>query len=198
MNKRVALISQSEYARRRGVAKSAVSKAVAEGRISLIDGKIDEDVANIQWAKNSRARADSGGPAAANQGQQGIGQGNDEKTAVGPDSRQSGGQAAGQGGETGYHDFRTRRESAEAERAEMEVAKMAGRLVERESTERSIFDTFRALRDSVFSAPARCAPKLLGMAEIRDIEHVITEELRKAFEGWEARMLERLERKDGA
>lgn len=195
MNKRVALISQSEYARRRGVAKSAVSKAVAEGRISLIDGKIDEDVANIQWAKNSRARADSGGAAAINTTQQGVGQGVDEKALAGPESRPAVGPA---GGETGYHDFRTRRESADAEMAEMTAAKMAGRLVESERTERSIFDSFRALRDSAFSVPARSAPKLLGMAEIRDIEHVISEELRKAFEGWEARMLERLEQKDGA
>ena len=40
MNGRVELITQAEYARRRGVAKSAVAKAVAEGRITLINGKV--------------------------------------------------------------------------------------------------------------------------------------------------------------
>lgn len=195
----VQLITKSAYARHRGCDEKAVRKAVAEGRISEIDGKIDPAVADIQWAQNTRARADSRGKAAPNASQQGNVLGTDEKPATAPDSRPATGAAAGQGGtETGYHDFRTRRESAEAERAEMEVAKMAGRLVDREATERAVFDSFRALRDAVFSAPARCGPKLLGMNDIRDIEHVISEELRKAFEGWEAQMLERLEPKDGA
>ena len=56
----VELVTQAEYARRRGVAKSAVNKAVTERRISLIDGKIDPAVADIQWERNTRARADSG------------------------------------------------------------------------------------------------------------------------------------------
>ncbi|WP_289241706.1 hypothetical protein [Delftia sp.] len=54
------LVTQAEYARRRGVAKSAVAKAVKEQRIALIDGKIDPAVADIQWQQNTRARADSG------------------------------------------------------------------------------------------------------------------------------------------
>lgn len=56
------LITQAEYARRRGVAKSAVAKAVSEKRITLIDGKIDPEFADFQWARNTRARADSGQP----------------------------------------------------------------------------------------------------------------------------------------
>ena len=54
------LITQSEYARRRGVAKSAVAKAVSERRITLVDGKIDPVIADIQWQRNTRARGDSG------------------------------------------------------------------------------------------------------------------------------------------
>lgn len=41
-----------------GLRQKAVRKAIAEGRISTIDGKIDPEVADIQWAKNTRARAD--------------------------------------------------------------------------------------------------------------------------------------------
>ncbi len=48
------LISQSEYANRRNVSREAVRQAVAAGRISLIDGKIDPDVADMQWAKNTK------------------------------------------------------------------------------------------------------------------------------------------------
>ena len=55
----VQLLSKAAYARHRGCDEKAVRKAIAERRISLIDGKIDPEVADIQWAKNTRARADS-------------------------------------------------------------------------------------------------------------------------------------------
>jgi phage terminase Nu1 subunit (DNA packaging protein) len=48
------LITQAEYARQRGVSRAAVTDAVKSGRICLIDGKIDPEVANIQWLKNTR------------------------------------------------------------------------------------------------------------------------------------------------
>jgi hypothetical protein len=48
------LISQSEYAKRRNVSREAVRQAVAAGRVSLINGKIDPDVADIQWVKNTK------------------------------------------------------------------------------------------------------------------------------------------------
>lgn len=190
MNKRVTLISQSEYARRRGVAKSAVSKAVAEKRISLIDGKIDEDVANIQWAKNSRARADSGGAGAASAvGQCSSGTPSSEAP-VAPES----GAAADQ---PSYSDYRARTEKATAERAERENMREAGHLVENDRVKRGIYDSYRALRDAAMAVGQRAAPRCVGMGDARDIEHVISDELRKAFEGWELRMLDMLPKEEG-
>ncbi len=185
MNKRVELITQSEYARRRGVAKSAVAKAVAEGRISLIDGKIDQSVADIQWAQNSRARADSGRAAASKAPAEGQG----ASAALDAPAAPS---AATPSQELGYQDFRTRREKADAERAERENERDAGRLVDRAQVERATYDTFRALRDAVMAAPQRAAPKCVGMSDARDIEHVMADQLRKAFEAAEVRLLERL------
>jgi len=190
VNHRVELITQSEYARRRGVAKSAVAKAVSEGRISLIDGKIDPAVADIQWAQNTRARADSGrstsapsdAPVAAAGATPDAGSAADPPVVATDD----------------YQALRIRRERAMVEQTERENAKAADRLVDRARAERGAFDSFRELRDRVMASPQRAAPKVIGMADARDIEHVITEELRKAFEGWEARMLERLANKDNA
>jgi hypothetical protein len=50
----MALITQSEFARRVEVTPSAVCQAVKEGRIQLIDGKIDPAVADVQWRANTR------------------------------------------------------------------------------------------------------------------------------------------------
>lgn len=191
MNGRVELISQAEYARRRGVAKSAVAKAVSEKRITLINGKVDPAVADIQWAQNTRARADSGRTGAqtgASQGQTTLA----EETA--PEGRDTP-PTATEGDD--YQSLRTRRERAAVEAAERDNAKEAGRLVEREPVERATFEAFRALRDAVMSIPPRAAAKVVGMADTRDIERAFTEELRAAFEAAQKRLLERLPVKGG-
>ena len=175
MNGRVNLISQSEYARRRGVAKSAVAKAVAEGRITLINGKVDPAVADIQWAQNTRARADSGRTAAGNGSEAGQGM---PKALEAPGAPES-----------GYADYRAIREKADAEMAQRANLKDAGLLVERTRVERGMFDVVRAFRDAVMAIGQRAAPRCIGLGDARDIEHVITDETRKALEGFEARLL---------
>ncbi|MBH2008075.1 MAG: hypothetical protein I8H71_00340 [Xanthomonadaceae bacterium] len=181
----VQLMSKSAYARHRGCDEKAVRKAISENRISCIDGKIDPAVADIQWAQNTRARAGSGRTAGADELVEGQGAAQASSASMAP--------AAGVGtSQPGYQDARARRETADAERAEMETAKMAGRLIDRDSTERAIFDAFRQLRDSTMASAPRAAPKVIGMNDARDIERVIADELRKAFQGWETQMLERL------
>lgn len=179
MNGRVELISQAEYARRRGVAKSAVAKAVKEGRITLINGKVDPAVADIQWAQNTRTRADSGRAAAANAPDAGL-------PLTGAENAPSG-QISAHG--AGYADYRAIREKAEAEMAQRENLKAAGLLVERSRVERGIFDIVRSMRDSAMSVGPRAAPRCIGMSDAREIERAITNETRKALEGFEARLL---------
>lgn len=189
MNGRVELITQAEYARRRGVAKSAVAKAVREDRITLINGRVDPAVADIQWAQNTRTRADSGRATTGNVSD--AGQLLPEATNA-PSSPDSGPAAPG------YADYRAIREKAEAEMAQRANAKDAGLLVERNQVERGMFDVVRALRDAVMAIGPRAAPRCIGLADARDIEHVITDETRKALEGFEARMLALLPPKETA
>lgn len=187
MNARVELITQAEYARRRGVAKSAVAKAVAEGRITLINGKIDPAVADIQWAQNTRARADSGRAMAPVAQDGGAPLPAAETPATGPDSAS---------GAPGYADYRAMREKADAEMAVRANLKDAGLLVERAHVQRGTFDVVRAFRDSVMVIGQRAAPRCIGLADSREIEHVIVEETRKALEGFEDRMAALLPVKD--
>jgi hypothetical protein len=44
------LISLRAYARRRGCSPAAVHKAIVSGRIRRIDGKIDAELADREWA----------------------------------------------------------------------------------------------------------------------------------------------------
>ena len=47
------LLSRREYAAHRGVAVSAVQKAIEAGRITLTDGKIDPEKADKEWTENT-------------------------------------------------------------------------------------------------------------------------------------------------
>ncbi len=50
------LITQAEYARHRGISQAAVKKAVDTGRIVLLNGKVDREKADKQWAANTDPR----------------------------------------------------------------------------------------------------------------------------------------------
>ena len=50
----MALVSQRAYARHRGVSLAAVQKAIRSRRIRLVDGRIDVDRADREWARNTR------------------------------------------------------------------------------------------------------------------------------------------------
>lgn len=175
----VTLLTISDYARHRGCDEKAVRKALAEGRITRLGTErrcIDPEVADIQWAKNTRARADSKAPSA-------------DRPAPGPEGATAkpdtpAGPAAGAQAALPLDDYtasRARRERADAERAEIEVAKMAGRLIDREQVTAAVFDAFRSLRDRLMVVPRRCAPGLVGMVEVREIELLIADELRRAL-----------------
>lgn len=136
----VELVTQAEYARRRRVSREAVRKAVAEGRVSLIDGRIDPIVADVQWSTNTRARADAG-KATTDTG----------KVVAGA---AAGKQQKGEEGE-GYWGARSRREEAEASLAELELAAKAGSLIDRAGVEMAMETAFRLVRDAIMATPDR-------------------------------------------
>jgi hypothetical protein len=151
------LVSLREYARRRGCAPSAVHKAIQEGRITPINGKIDPVVADIQWAANTRARGDSAAAGSDKPVSQGQGSGSTRKTPqtadAGPDAGPDYGQA------------RARREQAEAERSELELARELEQVIEAKPSASGVFTAFRALRDQLMVQPRKMAPKLASMTD---------------------------------
>ena len=183
-------MTKSEYARHRGCDEKAVRKAINESRITALpqpNGRemIDPDVADIQWARNTRARGDSGRAGAVS-----VAEGVDpasttENAATAPIAT----------AKDEYNVLRTERERLALDRERRENDEEKGRLVDRADVERSTFDAFRALRDAVMSAPQRAAAKVVGMGDARDIERVFMSELRGAFEIAESRLLERLPKK---
>lgn len=191
----VGLITKTAYARLRGCDEKAVRKAVAEGRISLIDGKIDPEVADIQWARNTRARASQSGPAAAST-QAVIDDGLDATPRAAPDA--SG--ASKPPTDPGYMQFRSRREEADAQIAEMNAAKMRGAMLNRSDVDRGMFEIGREMRDLLTACSRRIAAEVASISSAEACESVVDREHRIVLEQLVAAFREKIgaPAKDGA
>ncbi|PKO64623.1 MAG: hypothetical protein CVU23_08470 [Betaproteobacteria bacterium HGW-Betaproteobacteria-17] len=84
-----------------------------------------------------------------------------------------------------------------AKKAELEYMRAIRRVVDREATERGIFDAFRTQRDAVFDVCPKAAALCIGLGDAREIERIFTDELRKAFATAEERMKHLLPKPDG-
>ena len=172
MAARVELISLSAYARMRGVAKSAVSKAVNEGRISLINGKIDPKVADVQWAQNTRARADS----------RKASDDLDFDDAARPASAAAEeGVATARGKGSRYDNSRAHREEFAAKNEELEYQIKAGKYVDAAELEAEVFRRERMVRDAMLGMCSKAAPELATISDAFELELRLTAFVRTAL-----------------
>jgi len=186
--------SLSEYAAHAGVSPAYVTKLKKQGRLVMVrqDGR---DVVNFDVT--DRLVANTADQGRARNGENAKPDRPAPAPSV-PDELPPGAAAlAGGGGGAGGVDALFRRAQTQerifsAKTAEVNYRKAVGELVEKKTIERAVFDAFRSLRDQAFLAPQRAAARSIGQADAREIERVIAEELRKAFDTWEAKMAERL------
>lgn len=157
----VQLITQSEYARRRGCTEGAVRRAVRDGRISLIDGKIDPVAADAQWARNTRVRAGSRAT---------------------DDANLQPGNGADEDGDDGYWQSKARRERAEADLAELKLAEQRGELVRADAVRAAQARRLAALRESLLQLPPRLAPVLAAQADAARCHDLLQLELHQVLE----------------
>lgn len=160
---KVNLLTQAEYAERRGCSAVAVHKAIKAGRISAIDGKIDPAVADVQWERNTRARV------SASARKEGAGQGAGDA------------KAADQAG-SDYLQYRARREAAEASIAEMKEAELRGKYLVKSEVDAVVFEIARTLRDGLNNCGRRMAADVAGLGKVEECEEVIDREHRALLE----------------
>lgn len=143
----VELITQAEYARRRGVSEAAVSKAVKAGRISLIDGRIDPVIADAQWEANTRKAVGRGGVAAS--AAPSRLRAPQEATFAGAcaDADDGAGETSAPGGHFDYDLSRAKREHHEALLAEAKAMERLGQLVETSKVRAAMADIGRVVAD---------------------------------------------------
>ena len=174
------LVGYREYARHReakglhGATLRAVQKAIETGRIETIidaNGKkrINVEAADAQWERNTdheqSFRANSAPHRRA------------KATRAGAEKRPTADTDSGQ-----YWAARTRREMAEAAKAELQLAEMEKSLVSRASVGRASFEAGRLLRDMVLSVSSIVAAELVAMTDPHEIEMRIRTELRRVLD----------------
>lgn len=167
----VNLITQAEYARSRkerglpGGTPAAVLKAVASGRITLIDGKIDPTVADVQWGANTRPRADYHAPAEPPQEFIPASGGLPDRAELPPAPDQRGSE---------FWEAATREKIANAKLKEFEVEIQSQKLIDREGYERAAYTAGRRFRDSmVMTFPAKYAARLAPISDAWQLEQAL-------------------------
>ncbi len=176
----VNLITQAEYAKRRGVSEAAVSKAVKAERITLIDGKIDPDVADIQWARNTRVRAASG-HASAPMPVPPV-SGTSEQLPLDVPTPGAGEASPDAPASDEYRLSRSRREAADAALAEMDLAQRRGDLIKVSAVELVWSAALASAREHLLQVRARLAPLLAAETETFRVEQLLELEHNQALQ----------------
>jgi hypothetical protein len=158
------------YARRRGVTPAAVRKAIKNGRISIVNGKIDADLADAQW----RANTDETKPGNSVSGTPGLRR---PPEAPPVPTLGSGGQALPR--TAGYAAARAVRETYEARLRELDYKVRTGELVSVDEVRVAAFNTNRRARDLLLAIPDRVSAVLAGLTDAAEIHKVLSDEFRR-------------------
>ncbi|MDQ0124280.1 hypothetical protein J2W17_003228 [Pseudomonas lini] len=167
------ILTRTEYAASKGWSRQYVGKLVQRGRLVLtLDGKVDVEASEQYLTMTSDpSRSNSLGnlPVVLNTQER-----EPEFPHVSPGTISP---AA-----PDYQKARTRLALAQAEKAESEVRKANGELVERSVVDEAAFSSGRMVRDLLLALPAKLAPELSAMGDPWDIEKHLMQEIRSALE----------------
>lgn len=179
------LISQREYARRRrerglpGGTLRAVQKAIEAERIRLIDGKIDPEVADIQWDRNTDPDQQKRG-AGGNLGTS-LAEGREPAPTLQASAQPAvGDQRPSQSGDqVSRIREAARADAARAELLEYQLQEKQGKLVRAEDVRRAAMEKARVARDALLGIPNRLAPILAAESDPAKVHGRLAEELRR-------------------
>jgi hypothetical protein len=178
-------LTQAQYATHRGCSAVAVHKAIKQGRITTFDdGTIDPEVADIQWAKNSRARvrttpaptpAPTAAPAPGDLVDQAAG-------APGPAIEAGAAPVPSSlAGDPSYQDARARQAQADARTAELKLAELEGQLVRVDQVHAAFASKLAPVREALLQFPARLAPLLASQSDSGRIQTMLEVEIHQVL-----------------
>ncbi|WP_424894873.1 hypothetical protein [Tepidimonas sp. HKU79] len=174
-------MSLRAYARHRGVALSAVQKAIASGRIHPEpDGSIDPAKADAQWDRHTRT-AQPTTPRVTTARPPPVAQ-HASQPAAPPPQPQASDDARG----VDYHKARAVRETYSARLAKLEFEERTGKLINADEVKVKYFNLARLLRDRIQQIPRKVAPQIVAAVvaqpDQRVVEDLLMEAIREALE----------------
>lgn len=161
------MLTQADYAKRRGCSKVAVHKAVKSGRITLVDGKVDPAAADRDWQARSLPR---------------VGNSPAPKKAPPVPEPPPAEEEIDARGAPNFQEERARRERGMADQAEMEAAKMRGDLVPVADVERQWATEASRQREAWLQFAERMTP-VLEMRPAGFIRQTLDVEVRQILAG---------------
>lgn len=169
--RRKELITQREYARRRGISNVSVHEAIKAGRISTVAGKIDPDLADREWRENTdqskpRNRI-TGSPKHA------------RIAGEPPEPMDFGSADGGNGTASGYAKARAARELYQAQLAKLELDEKRGILVRADEVRLGAFNMARKARDQLIALPERVAAILAAAQDPTEVQRILEEEIER-------------------
>lgn len=176
------LISQAEYARRRGVSKVAVNIAIKAGRITLTDGKIDPEKADAEWARNSRPRVNSVPSTSKKMAPAARAPIQPTAPPVTPVTPVASVPIDLRADTPPWQESKARQAAIDADKAEIELAKMVGALVDAATVRAEFSRRISAVREGLLQLPARLAPILTGENSLSVVQTTLDTELRAVLE----------------
>jgi hypothetical protein len=155
----MAIMSLRQYAKHRGVALSAVQKAIKSQRIATLpDGRIDSDAADAGWKRNTRTYV----PAVTRRPEP-------EEDEVSPF------------GASQYTKARAVREHYQARLAKIEYEERTGKLVSKDEVQVAAFNKFRQFRDHMLNIPDRVAAMVAAESDAAKCYEILAVEIRRSL-----------------
>jgi hypothetical protein len=181
--------TMTEYAAHRGVSKAYVSKLQKEKRLVMV--KLNGRAA-VDFDRSDQVLMETSSPAHGHAGRNSPPTSAARVAAGAKPVDGVPGAHPGSVSDSLYRRAQAKEKGFNAMLAEIAYRREVGEVLDRAVVERTVFDLFRTLRDQAFQAPQRAALRVRGQADVRAIEDVIADELRKSFDSWEAKMAARL------
>lgn len=160
------LISQSAYAKSKGVTRQAINDLVKRKVIPLVGGKIDVQIADLKISELDPARSKLTGMAM------------DAKPAAAVSPAPASPHAEE------YRGSKATREKYESLKAKLDYEKALGSVISRDAVGKALIEAGRMLRDSILAVPARTVPQIVGSNDAKAAEQLLSKELRTALESF--------------
>jgi len=180
-------MSLRAYARHRGVSLRAVQKALKSGRISAReDGRLDADVADENWARNTAPRPQAPARPASKVAAtmlatpMAAAERTHHHSDTHPVVRQSSEPPRLESG-LEYSKARAVRESYLARLAKIDFEERTEKLVSRDEMQVAAFNRYRTFRDGMLNIPDRLAAVLAAETDPRQVHELLSTEIRKAL-----------------